>query len=175
VASVVFMRAVNVGGHGTFRPAVLARELGELDVTSVGAAGTFVVRRRVRRADLRAELVRRIGFPVAIAICTGRELERLIDDAPFPAPPEASGARRYLSVLVRRPRTMPDLPLQRPAGGDWQVRLVGIDGKFVSSVRRPMGKRPIYPNEVVEREFGAPATTRNWDTILKLGRLLRGA
>ena len=45
MAFVVFLRAVNVGGHQTFRPSVLAKELSEYDVVNIGAAGTFVVRK----------------------------------------------------------------------------------------------------------------------------------
>ena len=40
---IVFLRGVNVGGHRTFRPSILARELSDYDVVNVGAAGTFVV------------------------------------------------------------------------------------------------------------------------------------
>ena len=42
-ALVVFLRGVNVGGHRTFRPSVVAKELRKFDVVNVGAAGTFVV------------------------------------------------------------------------------------------------------------------------------------
>lgn len=42
---VVFMRGVNVGGRNAFRPAVLAADLAALEVVSIGAAGTFVVKR----------------------------------------------------------------------------------------------------------------------------------
>ena len=45
MALIVFLRGVNVGGHRTFRPSTLARELSDYDVVSVGAAGTFVVRK----------------------------------------------------------------------------------------------------------------------------------
>jgi len=44
VALVVFLRGVNVGGHRTFRPSVLARELEHLDAVNIGAAGTFGVK-----------------------------------------------------------------------------------------------------------------------------------
>ena len=47
---VVFLRGVNVGGHKRFRPAALAKELVHLDAVNIGAAGTFVIRRRVSRA-----------------------------------------------------------------------------------------------------------------------------
>ena len=45
MALIVFLRGVNVGGHRTFRPSILARELSDYDVVNVGAAGTFVVRK----------------------------------------------------------------------------------------------------------------------------------
>ena len=39
MALVVFMRAVNVIGHRTFRPPALAKELAAFDVVNLGAAG----------------------------------------------------------------------------------------------------------------------------------------
>ena len=42
MALVVFLRGVNVGGHRTFRPSLLARQLEPYGVVNVGAAGTFV-------------------------------------------------------------------------------------------------------------------------------------
>ena len=58
VALVVFLRGVNVGGHKTFQPSVLARELSDFDVVNVGAAGTFVIRKTISQAMVRAELLR---------------------------------------------------------------------------------------------------------------------
>ena len=58
MALVVFLRGVNVGGHRTFRPSLLAQELKYLGAVNIGAAGTLVIRARVSRAKLRAELAR---------------------------------------------------------------------------------------------------------------------
>ena len=49
MAVVVFLRGVNVGGHRTFRPNILAKELSD--------SGTFVVRKPGLRAKFRAELL----------------------------------------------------------------------------------------------------------------------
>ena len=59
MALVVLLRGVNVGGHRTFRPAALARELSHLGIVNIGAAGTFVVRQPVSQATLRAAAGRR--------------------------------------------------------------------------------------------------------------------
>ena len=48
MALVVFLRGVNVGGHRTVRPTMLAQQLKRYDVVNIGAAGTFVVRRPIR-------------------------------------------------------------------------------------------------------------------------------
>ena len=74
MALVVFLRAVNVGGHNTFKPSVLAKELCEYGVVNIGAAGTFVVRKAVSQEKFRRELVNRLGFPTDVMICEGRAL-----------------------------------------------------------------------------------------------------
>lgn len=83
MALVVFLRGVNVGGHRTFRPSILARELSGYDVVNVGAAGTFVVRKPVSRAKFRAALARKLPFEAHIVLCEGRDLLRLETENPF--------------------------------------------------------------------------------------------
>ena len=51
MALVVFLRGVNVGGHRRFRPSALAAELKHLGAVNIGAAGTFVIRARITRAN----------------------------------------------------------------------------------------------------------------------------
>ena len=62
MAQVVLLRGVNVGGHRTFRPALLAKQLQHLGAVNIGAAGTFVIQRPVSRAQVRAEFARRLPF-----------------------------------------------------------------------------------------------------------------
>ena len=87
MARVVLLRGVNVGGHRTLRPANLAKQLKRLDVVNIGAAGTFVIRAPATRAELRAELARRLPFEAEIVICEGRELTRMVAEDPFAGEP----------------------------------------------------------------------------------------
>src|SRR5438477_8354968 len=87
VALVVFLRGVNVGGHRTFRPTMLAEQLKHLDAVNIGAAGTFVIRQPVTRAQLRPELARRLPLDAAIMLCQGRETARPMPWNPFADPP----------------------------------------------------------------------------------------
>src|SRR5271163_1460308 len=77
MALVVFLRGVNVGGHRTFRPSILAKELSHYDVVNVGAAGTFVVRKPGLRAKFHAELLRKLPFEAEVVLCDGRDLIRM--------------------------------------------------------------------------------------------------
>ncbi len=174
MAAVVFMRGVNVGGHRPFRPAAFAKELSDFHVVNIGAAGTFIVHRTVSQSKLRAELLRRLPFKAEFMICRARDLTDLASADPFPREGFVKGARRFVSILAKRPPTMPRFPFSHPASRAWQVKVVGLHGRFALSLWRRVGKAMVYPNEVVEKELAIPATTRNWDTILKIDNLLRG-
>ena len=45
--SVLFFRAVNVGGTNQCQPALIAKQLSKFHVVNIGAVGTFVVREAV--------------------------------------------------------------------------------------------------------------------------------
>src|SRR5947208_4141883 len=83
VALVVFLRGVNVGGHRTFRPSILAREMSGYDVVNVGAAGTFVVRKPGSRGKFRTALLRKLPFEAEVVLCEDRDLIRLETANPF--------------------------------------------------------------------------------------------
>ena len=175
MALVLFMRAVNVGGHQVFRPSLLAKELAHLGVINLGAAGTFVVPGTVSQEALRSEVLRRLPVPAELMICPGREVVELVARDPFPNEPGAKDARRFVSVMARRPRKAPSLPLAQPAGTQWQVKIVVVLGRFALSLYRRLGPSSVDINGLVEKRFDVSATTRNWNTIAKIGDLLEGA
>jgi uncharacterized protein (DUF1697 family) len=162
MASVVFFRAVNVGGHQKFQPSVLAKQLAEFGVVNIGAAGTFVVRENVSQAKLSDEILRRLPFKPELMICPARDVLALARGDWFGDAPAAKDAGRFVSVLQKAPRAKPPLPIEQPTGAKWEVRIVAITGRFGLSVRR-LGET--YSNAVVEKHLGIPATTRNWNTI----------
>ncbi len=169
---VVFMRGVNVGGHRTFQPAALAKAMAAFDVVNVGAAGTFVVRKATSQASIRTEFIRRLPFKPDLMICREREILDLTKVESASLDPTRPDVRRFVSVLAKRPRILPQLPICQPAGDRWQVKIVEVTNKFALSLWRRQGSSLIYPNEVVEKTFGVPATTRNWNTIATICEIL---
>jgi len=169
MSSVVFFRAVNVGGHQKFQPGKLAKALEQFGVVNIGAAGTFVVRENVSQTKLRDEILRRLPFKPELMICPAREVLALARGNWFGDAPAGKDAGRFVSVLQKAPRAKPPLPIEQPAGAKWEVRIVAITGRFALSVRR-LGQT--YSNAVVEKHLDVPATTRNWNTIEAIRKVL---
>lgn len=160
----VFMRAVNLGSK-TLRPARLAQDLAKLDVVNIGAAGTFAVRGKIAQAALRREIARRLPFETDLMIVAAKAVGQLIERDPLGKRP--AGTRAFVTVLLRRPKRVAGLPVVRPEKGRWEVKVAAVEGVFALSLRRNVQGR-FYPNEIVEKHFGIPATTRTWDTLLKV-------
>ena len=172
---VVLLRGVNVGGYRTFRPARLAEELQHLGAVNIGAAGTFVIQQPISQATLRAELARRLPFETQIMICRSREIAKLLSRDWFAGRPSRPDIIRFVSVLARAPRVVPKLPLTLPgpakSDGQWLVRVVACNGRFVIGEHLRQMKAIGYLG-ALDRIFGAPVTTRSWNTFNAIGKAL---
>lgn len=173
MALVVFLRGVNVGGHRTFRPSILAQELRAFDIVNVGAAGTFVVRKPGSRAKLRAALGRKLPFETEVVLCDGRDLMRLETEHPFGAVPSRPDVVRFVSILSKAGSVRAAVPIRLPPRGPWLVRVIGSKSRFVFGVYRRHMTTIGYLGQL-DRLFGGRATTRNWNTIVAIVRILKG-
>ena len=171
MALVVFLKGVNVGGHKLFRPSVLARELVKYDVVNVGAAGTFVVRKPISQAKLRAELLRRLPFEAEVMICSAREIINLPSGEPFAREPSGPHVVRFVSVLAKRSRMLLALPVTLPPTDNWLLKIIGIRGRFAFGIYRRTVRVIALFNQL-EKRLGGSATTRNWNTISTIIEIL---
>ena len=171
MALVVFLRGVNVGGHKTFRPSVLARELSAFEVVNVGAAGTFVVRKPVSRAKFMAALRKKLPFETHVVVCDGNDLVRIETENPFGSEPSRPDVVRFVSILSKAGGVCASLPVTFPSDGEWLVRVIACEGQFVFGMYRRHMKTIGYLGQV-DKLYGVPATTRNWNTIKAITRIL---
>jgi len=173
MALIVFLRSINVGGHRRFRPSILARGLSDYDVVNVGPAGTFIVRKPGSRAKFRAELLRKLPFEAEVVLCHGRDLIRLEMENPFETEPSRTDIVRFVSILSRPGRALVDIPFTLPPRGEWFVRVIASKKRFVFGVYRRHIRTISYLGQI-DKLFGGPATTRNWNTILAVVQILKG-
>jgi uncharacterized protein (DUF1697 family) len=172
MALVAFLRGVNVGRHRRFRVSLLAKELSDYDVVNVGATGLFVVRNPGSTSAFRTELLRRLPFEADVILCGGHELLELRSENPFGAEKAASDVVQFVSVLIGpAPRHSPHMPIEIPPGSQWLVRIIGRRKRFVFGCYRRNMKTIGYLGQL-DKLLGARVTTRNWNTILAVIRIL---
>jgi uncharacterized protein (DUF1697 family) len=175
VKAAVFVRGVNTGGRA-LKTAEFARDLSDYDLRNIGAAGTFASRRVPSLFELKEAVRSRLPFTAEVIVVASDVLARLVTSCPFGDLPPKDGVRWAATILGRPPPSIPDILLLRPNAAEWEVRIFRTHGPFVlSESRRLSPRRVVYPNEVVEREFKVPATTRWWETVEQVYRMLEGA
>jgi uncharacterized protein (DUF1697 family) len=139
---------------------------------NVGAAGTFVVRKPGPRAKFRAELLRKLPFEAEVVLCEGRDLLRLEMENPFGTEPPRPDIVRFVSILSKAARGLASIPCTLPPSGQWFVRVIASKNRFVFGVYRRHMKTIGYLGQI-DKLFGVPVTTRNWNTIVAILRILQ--
>jgi hypothetical protein len=104
-------------------------------------------------------------------ICQDRDIIRLMSHNPFAAQPLRPDIVRFVSVLSQRPRAVPSMPMVFPSSGKWLLKILARDNRFVFGVYRRHMKVISYLGRF-DRIFGVPATTRNWNTITAICKVL---
>ena len=180
--SVVFLRAINVGKANRCQPALIAKQLAKFGVINIGAVGTFVVREDVSESALRAAIAKKLPFKCEIMICPARDIIKLVrqwtdspwraSKDPFSRQPSSPDIVRFVSVLAKRLHALPPLPLSLPSEDNWLLKIITIQGRFVLGLYRRQMKAISYLSGI-EKRLGVPVTTRNWNTIEKVVKILR--
>lgn len=153
---------------------MLAKALSDYDVVNVGAAGTFVVRKPPSRAKLLAQLRRKLPFEAEVVLCPGGDLIRLETENPFAGEPASPDVVRFVSILSKAGGVRASLPVRFPSDGEWLVRVMASEGQFVFGMYRRHMKTIGYLGQI-DKLYGVPATTRNWNTIMAILRILKGS
>jgi uncharacterized protein (DUF1697 family) len=170
--SVVFLRAVNVGGANRCKPVAIAKQLGRFGIINIGAVGTFVVREDVSESTLRSAIARKLPFKCEIMICPAKAMVDVVRRDPFARQPSGPNITRFVNVLHKPLRKPLPLPISLPSDDDWLLKLVAIQNRFVLGLYRREMKAISYLSKI-EKLLGVPATTRNWNTIEKVVKILK--
>jgi hypothetical protein len=132
----VFLRAANVGGHQVFSPSKLARTLAPMGCRSIGAAGTFAFGSAASAREVEAAVRLALPFAPDLIVVPARAVADLVASRPFGNDPAPAGESWFATALVSKPPRGARLPIDLPAGGPWQIRVVARSGPFVLSRRR---------------------------------------
>ena len=98
-------------------------------------------------------------------------MARLISHDHFAGQPRRPDVVRFVSVLSKRPRSAPSMPMRFPSGGAWLLKILTRDNRFVVGLYRRHMKVIGYLG-LLDRLFGVPVTTRNWNTVTAIAKAL---
>ena len=104
---------------------------------------------------------------MAAILCAWRRRIRLL------LSPHSSDVVRFVSILSKAGGVRASLPVTFPSDGAWLVRVIASDGQFVFGMYRRHMKTIGYLGQI-DKLYGVPATTRNWNTIIAIVRILKG-
>ncbi|MFD7613489.1 DUF1697 domain-containing protein [Streptomyces sp. NPDC059828] len=173
-AYALLLRGINVGGHRKVPMAdlrVLLTELGHGGVRSYLQSGNAVFTSPEPDEDRLASAIERaveghFGFAVDCLVRGARYLRAIVDDCPFPAA-ELEGRQLHVTYFSERvdPERLAGID---PAAhlpeefrlGDRALYLYAPDGLGRSKLAEQLARPSLFK--------GITATTRNWNTVVKL-------
>jgi len=120
---------------------------------------------RVHRA-----VCRLVDGNACVVFRTAAQLQALVAAAPFAAYASEAGLKLYAVCLADQPQRMPRFPWNDPRERLDAIGRKGLD-VFVVSRRKPSGFYG-FPNAFVEENVGVQATSRNWNTVMKIAAVL---
>lgn len=173
----ILLRAVNVGSATlrmtTFTDALLSA--GFRDVSTLGAAGSAVALAPEGTDPARLEttvereLASRVGWDTVAFVRSPSEWQQMLAGNPFRQEAASEPALVHVSTLKSKPPADAWAALRRSIQGRERV----APGIGCAYLHYPDGAgRSKLTAAVIERALGTRATSRNWNTAVRLGRLL---
>ena len=116
-----------------------------------------------------------VGNPVRHArLRAGDDVLDLASGKPFVGQPAGPKIVRFVSILAKRGQPLPSMPLSLPSRGQWCLKVLATKDRFVFGLYRREMRAIRYLGQL-DKIFGVPATTRNWNTITAIAEILRSA
>ncbi|HSA54272.1 MAG TPA: DUF1697 domain-containing protein [Gemmatimonadaceae bacterium] len=175
---IALLRGINVGGHkkvamGDLR--TLLTRLGFTGAQTLLQSGNAVFESRARIGSaklervLEAELEKRLGVQADFMVRTPAEWKRVVARNPFPAEAEADPGHLLVFFLKRAPAVADVGALQAAIPGRERVHVEGRHAWIAFPDGMGTSRLSIA---LLERALRTRGTSRNWNTVLKVGALI---
>ena len=175
ITYVAFLRGINVGGNKIIKMADLAKAFASLGFTNVKtllASGNVVFDAANAKAAtapvIEAKLEKALGKKVGVLLRTGQEIQAMVAAPPFKGITVTPATRLYVTFLSEKPKSTLKIPYESPEK-DFRILRLSADAVFSVLTLSPKRGTTDAMN-ILEKEFGKAITTRNWNTIVKIGK-----
>lgn len=168
-----FLRAINVGGKNLIKMEDLKKifeSLGFKNVRTYIQSGNVIFEtpekskeKIIKRTE--KELHKYLGEDVLVFLRTFPEIEAIIKSNPFKKIKTAPSTKLYLSFLRTELKSKLKLPY---LSAKKDIEIIAIRNCDLYCITPEIKGRFGFPNNFIEKEFGIPSTTRNWNTVTKI-------
>ncbi len=176
VRYIALLRGINVGGHKKISMAEL-KDL--LETSGFGNVKTYLATGNIAfdspknspavlEKDISAKLHDTFGMSIKVLIRPKSDIEKMIAADPFKGIKITKETRLYVTFLSKMPGNSLKIPY---TSSDKSFKIIKLADHALFSVLNLADMGTIDAMAVIEKEFGKEVTTRNWNTILKIGDL----
>ena len=176
---VAFLRGINVGGKKLIKMEDLRRVLessGFKNVQTFIQSGNVIfesgeIDREALTTKIEKKLLKAFGHDVTVVLQTAAELEAILKLNPFRKIKPGADVMKFVALLRAEPESNTKLPL---VSSTEKLEVLAIKNRaaFILCHRKQNGFFS-FPNNFLEKYFGVAATTRNWNTIQRIGALAK--
>jgi uncharacterized protein (DUF1697 family) len=119
--------------------------------------------------DIEDGFARTFGFPVKVMVRTANELHAIIESNPFQNQPMRESNRIIAMFLASDPSTTALEDIQKTYTGPEEIHIIGKEAFIYYS--EGMGRSKLT-NTFLEKKLKTMGTARNWNTVLRLQKML---
>jgi uncharacterized protein (DUF1697 family) len=171
---VALLRGINVGGKKIIKMEALARvfvSLGFKDVKTYIQSGNVIFASpendaHVLTKKIEKKLLKSFGYEVRVLLRTVDDLKGMLKRNPFKKIELSADVMLFVTFFSLEKGSKPKLPF-RSSTENLEVFATKDGAAFILARRKKNGSFD-FPNNFFEKEFGASATTRNWNTVNKI-------
>lgn len=174
---VAFLRSINVGGKNLIKMDQLSKTfemLGFKNLRTYIQSGNVIFDSKLTDEKLilsktEKELHKLLSKNVILVVRHADEIKLIVKSNPFLKIKFAPSTKLYVSLLKDDLKQKPKLPI---LSDKKDVEIFHITKREIYSITSEINGRFGFPNNFVEEVLKVSATTRNWNTILKISELI---
>ncbi|MCK6605026.1 MAG: DUF1697 domain-containing protein [Ignavibacteriaceae bacterium] len=172
---IAFIRGINVGGKNIIKKEKLAEifvsaglnnvktfiQSGNVFFTTGGDTGQI-------KNDIEEALYKHLGNRVPVMIMAQSYIAEVVNEYPFKDIPADPDLKTYYVILEGDPAKDIPVPFESEKDG---ILFFHRKGLIFCATSKPVNGKYFYPNAVLEKLSGTPATTRNIKTMKALAEI----
>ena len=175
---VAFLRAINVGGKNLIKMDELKKKFksaGCEDIRTYIQSGNVIFNSKISDENslikkIESELHKNLSNDVLVFLRTSEQLKSIIEANPFVKLISSNPTKLYVTFLTDELKPKLKLPF---LSAKKDVEVIQIKDREIYCITHEIKGQYGFPNLFIEKELGVKATTRNWNTIIKVNDLMK--